>query len=145
MQRCKKPAKKGCHEYGTKLDLMVRLQFYRFGEYRKRLHWHYSHIHSDYFMGQIHFFKIIRILLDRGQKTKTNKWKCLKNKTEMFDMPLKLTNQSNNFSRKELNFLLNQRNQCFILSNEALYNENGHYKVLSITKLCSMKQYKNMQ
>ena len=39
--------KKRCLEYDTKLLLMVRLQFWRPGEYEVHLHCHYSQIQSD--------------------------------------------------------------------------------------------------
>ena len=39
--------KKRCPEYDTKLNLMLRLQFWRFEECRITLHCHYSQVHSD--------------------------------------------------------------------------------------------------
>ena len=43
---CRDPAKKGCPTYDTKLHLM-RLMFWRFGEFRVPLCFHYCQVHSD--------------------------------------------------------------------------------------------------
>ena len=37
----------GCPGYDTKLHMMAMFHFWRFGECRIPLHWHYSQVHSD--------------------------------------------------------------------------------------------------
>ena len=41
------PTKKGCPGYGTKLNQVVKFQFWSSGEHGVVLHCHYSQVHSD--------------------------------------------------------------------------------------------------
>ena len=57
-----------CSGYDTKLNLMVRLLFWRFGECRVPLHCYYSLVHSDPSTGQIDLFKNYLYLRTHAKK-----------------------------------------------------------------------------